>query len=52
MTREDGSLRKCFPVAEENVREGVRRTEEAYTPMGDGRFDELAMNWRNVSWEK
>lgn len=39
MTREDGSLRKCLPVAEKEVRMGVRRTEEVYTPM---RVDELA----------
>jgi hypothetical protein len=39
MTREDGSLRKCFPVAEKEVRKGVQRTEEVYTPMG---VDELA----------
>jgi len=35
MTREDGSLRKCFPVAEEEVRNGVQRIEEAYTPIRD-----------------
>ena len=39
MTRENGSLRKCFPVAEKEVRKGVQRTEEVYPPM---RVDELA----------
>lgn len=39
MTREYGSLRKCFPVAENEVKKGVQRTERAYTPMG---VEELA----------
>jgi hypothetical protein len=37
MTREDGSLRKCFPVAEKEVRKGVQRTEEVYTPMRESK---------------
>jgi len=41
MTREDGSLRKCFPVAEKEVRKGVRWTKEVYIPM---RVDELLAN--------
>jgi hypothetical protein len=39
MTREDGSLRKCLPVAEKEVRKGVQRTDEVYTPM---RADEMS----------
>jgi hypothetical protein len=40
MTREDGSLRKCLPVAKKEVRKGVQRTEEVYTPMRE------SMSWR------
>jgi hypothetical protein len=45
MTREDGSLRKCFPVAEKEVGKSVQRTEEIYIPM---RVDELAKEERST----